>query len=87
MKPNTSHSKVYLLYRDYVDDQDSEHSQLLGVFSTERNALQAKAEITTSAEVSVRSNEFQIWEHPIDYVEWLEGFGVDPPQDDTPNTA
>lgn len=66
-------TSVYLLWHTRVDGDD-EDDKLLGVFSSQENAEEAKQNALTKAGFKDYPDGFCIVEYEINKQEWLDGF-------------
>lgn len=67
--------KVYILWHTRVDAFGCDNDKCLGVFSSLKNAEQAKQYTLTQKGFKDYPDGFGISEYTIDKQEWLEGFG------------
>ena len=73
-KNNKKLSKVFCLYYVLENEDDSEDIELLGLFSSEQKACDARKRILKQTTLRHLASNFQIFEEFVDKMNWEEGF-------------
>jgi hypothetical protein len=67
-------TNVYELSHAYEDEEESEHYEIIGLFSTKRAARIALEQVKNNSRFDGRFNDFYITKVEIDAVSWSSGF-------------